>query len=330
MRFLDSLKKPLLEMPVYESLIWHEKFYEVGNIEFHYQDFVPSAVLGYLYNTDNGQLAVIEGYETKDDRTTYTGRTLKALLDNKVISSTKVYTSRTAEYIVKDLVGLFAGQGILVEPVLGLQSTNLISVQVTGDNLLDYTDTLLAQYNMGAYLDYDYALSTITYRVVDTIDNRLTKPPLAKNFGTLINNSLSVDYKMSRNYAYVAGEVIAGQPRTVVVVDLRSSPPDEKKELWVDARDLQSTVYINGVSTTLTPAQYQANLRARGIEKLYDLIPEVKVNAEANDKFVLGELRQIKTDGVILEEQIVEVITSYENNSIQQNAVLGTKPTQKA
>lgn len=328
MRFLNSARLPLLELPQYESLIWHEKFYGVGVFEFHYRDYIEDAA--YIYNTDNGQLAIIEDYDiTEDEKTIYKGRHLKALLDNKVISSTKIYTDQTPEYIVKDLVASFAGQSIVVETVQGYLPTTLITVQVTGENLLEYTDNLLQTYGLSATIDYDYVDDIMTYKVIEAQDNTMTKPPFSKKFGTLVDNSYTKVTKTFKNYAYVAGEVIEGQERVVVEVDMREGS-EEKREMWVDAQDLTKTVYINSVETILTEAQYLAMLTARGVEQLLTKPVLLTVNMSAYDKFVLGEIRMLKTKYYTVTQQVTEVLTSYEDGAITQDAVFGTRAIEKA
>lgn len=323
MRFLNALRQPLGEIPEFQSLIWHEKFYGCGSMEFHYADYIEDAT--YLYNTDNKELALIEDIDiTEDEKTIYKGRLLKALLDNKVISTTKVYTDKTAEFIVKDLVSTFAGQSIQVEASQGYLPTTLHTVQVTGDNLLEYTDNLLQIDGLGATIDYDYENDILTYRVLEAEDNILTKLPFSKKYGSLVNNSYNRVTSSFKNYAYVGGEVIEGQARVVVEVDMREGA-EEKREMWVDASDLTKTVFIGGVETVLSDAQYQANLTARGVEQLLTKPVLLTVDMSAIDKFVLGELRALKTKYFTVVQQVIEVLTSYEAGAVTQDARFGTQ-----
>lgn len=93
-----------------------------------------------------------------------------------------------------------------------------------------------------------------------------------------------------KNFAYVAGEG-EGSARVIVEVDLRSSADEERREVYVDARDLQSTYQDDaGDEHTYTADQYRALLRQRGLEKLaeYQKIETVNGDVDPNANLTYG------------------------------------------
>ena len=99
---LDENFNPLGVLENYESMIWHEKYFECGAFEFHAPYSLGDAL--YIYDNQTDLTGIIESLEKEKMKHKYSGRLLKALLENKVISYTCTYTNKSTEYIVKDLV----------------------------------------------------------------------------------------------------------------------------------------------------------------------------------------------------------------------------------
>lgn len=324
MILLDSNKKPIMPVNQWKSLIWHERFYDVASFEFHYSEFVSDAK--FFYNSDNQQLGIIEDYNIQKTETIYTGHAIKNILNDYIINYTITYISKTPEYIAKDLVSKFCNQdGILIETNQN-RGTVIDSLQITGDNLLTYIDTLLQTYSLGCDVVYNYENGTLTFVVVDSVDNTVNKSPYSQNYGDIDTFKYAYTGSSYKNYAYVLGEVKTDGSRERVIVDIRSSTSDRRYELYVDARDLQSTYNdSDGNKVTLTTVQYRQTLYARGISKLQNYKKNVTVDLTSQEPFTLGELRQFKTNNFIVAQQITEIITAWEENTIQQTATFGVR-----
>ena len=141
------------------------------------------------------------------------------------------------------------------------------------------------------------------------------------------------DESECKNFAYVAGEG-EGAARVIVEVDIRSNPNEERRELYVDARDLQSTYTDdNGSEHTYTQAQYRQLLRQRGLEKLaeYEKVETVNsdVDPDANlvymTDFDLGDLCTYRyTDvGIETTKRITEIQEVYEGSKQTLSVVFG-------
>lgn len=161
--------------------------------------------------------------------------------------------------------------------------------QYTGDNLLDALTGILGSGNCGwrSELDVDaQSIRNIFYTGADK-----TKSVV---FNDVIGNLSSIAYAYSiqgsANAALVGGEG-EGTARRYQAVEIDSSSGLDRREMYVDARDLQSTsTDAAGKETKLTEAEYIAALQARGKEKLAEKQPERALSFEVNNSaFVYGE-----------------------------------------
>ena len=153
-------------------------------------------------------------------------------------------------------------------------------------------------------------------------------------FSNAFCNIKSVQYERNKssykNLAYVAGEG-EGNNRTVIEVDARSSNDEKRREIWVDARDLQRQ---DSNGNTISDAAYKALLRNRGIEKLqeYPMIETVNSDIDANANLVyrkdfdVGDLcTYINTEiGVETEKRITEIMEVYEGGAETISVTFGT------
>lgn len=164
-----------------------------------------------------------------------------------------------------------------------------------------------------------------------TIGNTSGNAPVV--FSTELKNVLAGDYLYNsqdyKNTAYVAGEG-EGTGRTVRVVNPNNTGVD-RYELYVDARDIQST---DEEGNTLTAAQYNTALDNRGLDSLKEYIISETYEATLNQQdqkyvykrdYYLGDKVSIKDEdlGVYLNTRITAVQTSYTENEIKVDVTFG-------
>ena len=322
---LDENFNPLGVLENYESMIWHEKYFECGAFEFHAPYSLGNAL--YIYDNQTDLTGIIESLEKEKMKHKYSGRLLKALLDNKIISYTCTYTNKSTEYIVKDLVTRFAGQNIEVEPN---EDRGLVidTLQVTGDNLMEYTDELLMGSELGGKIDFDYLTGKLTYKVYEGIDNS-NKMPMSTDFENIYGFTYTNNRQDFKNYAYVDGEN-ASQQRVRVEVDRRIGN-EEKREIYVDARDIQSQYTDeNNKQVTLTDAEYKQALIQRGNEKLDEYQIQETIEIEPKEYFEIGEKRTFRDGNLVSTQRITERIMAYEANQIKQTVTFGLQILDKS
>lgn len=145
--------------------------------------------------------------------------------------------------------------------------------QKTGGNLYDALYDMAFEADIGFSVLFDPYNKRLIFEVragVDRTQEQQENDPVL--FSTDLEDVLSSTYYLNiedvKNVAMVQGEEKNGRRTTVYVGDT-SLKGFKRKELYVDARDLQSEVYDeDGTSHMLTAEQYNAILAQRGNEKL--------------------------------------------------------------
>ena len=181
---------------------------------------------------------------------------------------------------------------------------------------------------------YDFQTNKLTFEVWMGVDRRDSQE---ENSWAIFSNSFynvrNVVYNRSnasyKNYAYVAGEG-EGSSRVIVTVDNRA-PGEERKEIWVDARDLQSK---DSAGNAISADTYRQQLNQRGLEKLAEYRKVETVNSSIDNQanlvykkdFDLGDLcTYINTDvGIAADKRITEIIETYEGAATELTITFGT------
>lgn len=348
---LDKNFDTLGIVSVFNTLIWDRRYYAPGLFELHapaeYFELMNSGL--YLYRNDREELGVIREVnftrDAKGATTAYCkGYFAEELLNNRVLNSTVSLTG-TPESIGRQLVQRFIIDPadsdrkipqIVLGNVNGVGSS--VTVTATGDKLGDKLYEIEKTQELSHRLRYDYLTNTLSFEVWQGKDRTDAQTEnswaiFSDSFYNIKNAIYDRDESEFKNYAYVAGEG-EGASRVIVEVDLRSSPDEERRELYVDARDLQSTYTDDdGTEHTYTSAQYLALLRQRGLEKLAEYQKVETVNSDVDPAanlvymkdFDLGDLSDNRyTDvGIEASKRITEVQEVYEGSKQTLSVVFG-------
>ena len=181
---------------------------------------------------------------------------------------------------------------------------------------------------------YDYLTNDLAFEVWQGKDRRDHQ---TENSWAIFSNSFynirNVTYNRNsssyKNFAYVAGAG-EGSERIIVAVDLRQTG-EERRELWVDARDLQQG---DGDGKSISREAYRAMLEQRGREKLaeYRKVETVNSGIDPNANLVykkdfdLGDYcTYINTEiGIETEKRITEIMETYEGGTMEVAVTFGT------
>lgn len=147
--------------------------------------------------------------------------------------------------------------------------------QKTGGELYDALGGLASDSDLGFSVLFDPFNKQLVFEVRKgadrTLGNEEGNDPVV--FSTELEDILSSSYYMNKEdlktVAFIQGED-SGSSRVSVQTGDISGKGFNRRELYVDARDLQSEIYSDdgSTSTKLMPAQYQATLVQRGDDKL--------------------------------------------------------------
>lgn len=164
-----------------------------------------------------------------------------------------------------------------------------IDAQYTGDNLYEVISALCRKNNIGFKVVLDNANRFVfsLYAGEDRTYLQNTNPYVifSPSFDNIIGSNYLESGKTLRNVTLVAGEGEGASRKTATV---GSASGLSRRELFTDARDISSDV---GNETTLTDAQYIAQLEQRGAEALAEntTITSFEGEVEATQMFKYGK-----------------------------------------
>lgn len=337
----------------FSSLVWNRKYYECGSFNLQvgikYWEQFKNAV--YVYSKDFQETGILEtlNYKTTTQGIDIqmSGRFLESKLSQRVINTTQKFKNMTTEDIIRSLVSTFcinSGSRTIPNLVLGerkgLGKTR--TIQMTGDNLLDKIYELCKEDELSIHLKYDFENNQMVFEIWQGLNrsdtqNTNTWAIFSRNFENILEDEYCTDETKYCNFAYVAGEVeeqtgedSEGSPittkRRIDTTVNRIKQGEERKELYVDARDIQSEITDDeGNSTKIPETEYLEMLKERGIEKLNECnrveTSSFNINTNSNleyqKDFDLGDkVIYINDDlGFNIENRIVGVTESYENGN---------------
>lgn len=213
-----------------------------------------------------------------------------------------------------------------------------VSKQQTGGSVLDFQIDFGPPYDLGFHVGMDRRRKKFCFRVIAGVDHTVENKKGNRKilFSDDLNNILQCDYTQNtepyRNVALVAGERTDQRREELIVT---ATPQEmagwERRELYVDARDIQST----RDQVELSPAEYQALLRTRGNEKLAEHAEIEAFEAEVNNTG--GTIYQYKRDydlgdyvtaekrdlGIRINAQITEVQVTYDKSGYSVSPTIG-------
>lgn len=349
---LDENFDTLGVVSVFNTLIWDRRYHASGLFELYTPaEFFELMNTGrYLYRSDRTDLGVIRevnfARDAKGARTAYCkGYFAEELLNTRVLD-TQVNITGTPEVIGRQMVQKFAINPSVADRKikhlqLGAQHGlgESITVTATGDYLGDKLFEIERTQELSHRLIYDYLANTLSFELWQGKDRTDSQDVnswaiFSDSFFNVKNAVYNRDESDYKNFAYVAGEG-EGSARVIVEVDIRSSPDEERREIWVDARDLQSTYTDDaGTEHTYPAAQYRAMLQQRGLEKLAEYAKIETVNSDVDPDanliymtdFDLGDLCTYRYTDVGIEtiKRITEIQEVYEGSKQTLSVIFGT------
>lgn len=319
----------------FSSLLWNRKYYRCGNFNLqiglkYWKQFEDAK---YVYSKEFEETAILETLNYKNTtqgiQIQRSGRFLESKLAQRVINTTQKFKNMITEDIIRSLVSTFvinSGDRKIKGIVLGERKGlgRVRTMQMTGGNLLDKIYELCKEDELSIRLRYDFDNNQMVFEVWQGLDRRDTQNKntwaiFSRNFENILEDEYSNDETKYCNFAYVEGELeeqTETKKRRVEVTVNRIKDGEERKELYVDARDLQK-------DEDMTDSEYLEILRERGIEKLNECnkveISDFSIDSNSNlrykEDFDIGDkVVYINEDlGFSIENRIVAVSESYEN-----------------
>lgn len=352
------------------SIIWHRKYYEPGFFEVYAPCTSTNLSLltagNYVTRYDCVEVGIIESVEVLtnliDGRMiSARGRFAKSILDRRIIYRRSGYSvsptilSGSVETAARSLVSqnaidcvFDAGRNMAelalaahanTAPLIVDESGNRSRKQVTYENLLTYTDSLLKEYGLGAYcgLSADRMLVYTVFAGVDrSMGNSAGNSPVifSQDFDNLLTSNYAVDVTMQKNTALIggAGEGVA---RFCAILKNTAVTGAARREVFVDASS-HSNVYTDdaGATQTIDDTDYNTQLKTIGRQKLaeYTIVETFNGTFDMTGcsfvyrtDFSLGDIVTVQDVGLglYINPRILEVLESQDMNGYTVSAVYG-------
>lgn len=297
----NTIFEPIGDLSQFTSIILPDAFNGYGNFELWAPIMDDNSELlkkGNILWTGGENAYIIEIVKSTVDNKgeksyNVKGRSLERFLCDRIIwgGYTKTGYASTIMYDIVDKNCINPTNSKRKLPWLvnatDLQLGNQISqYQKTGGEVYDALINLATDSDIGFSIIFDPRNKQLIFEVragVDrTIDNTSGNDPVV--FSTDLEDILSSSYYSNnedeKTMCLVQGKD-SGSSRKSETVGAVDGTGYNRRELYVDARDLQSEVYNeDGTTTSLTDAQYRATLIQRGKEKLAEHVTTETFDAQ--------------------------------------------------
>ena len=341
-RMDDTAFENIGEVNQYDSLIWLDKFNGYASFELWAPITEENSEYfkkGNILWCGGNNAAVVEIVKSIiDDKGTKTfnvkGRTLEMILTTRIIWGTYNASNKHASTVMYDIVKQNCINPTNTNrkiPYLECAEDKYIgdkiSIQKTGDEVYATLNTIAASSDIGFNVLFRPKEKKLIFEVVAGVDRTIKQNEVDPvEFSTDLEDILSSSYYTNnqdeKNVAFVQGEE-SGSSRKSVTSGEANSKGFGRRELYVDARDLQSTsVDEDGTTTSLTPAEYKAALINRGDDKLSEC--EVTETFEAQIR-VFGDIQYEfgkdyqKGDKVTVRDRQLNVVVSARITEVEED-----------
>lgn len=202
-----------------------------------------------------------------------------------------------------------------------------IEATYTGYTLYELINEICLDYGLGWQVTlnwsdkyFEFKLYSTTDRSYDNADNNAFVV-FSPNFENLLDSNYHESKRDYKTVALVAGEEEGvGKQRRTTVVDLTNETGLARREMFVDARDLQSELEDG---STMSDADYIKTLQSRGKSKLAECEDAAyfEGEVEATQTFVygvdffLGDTVQVRNEyGIEAKSRIQEIIFTQDDS----------------
>lgn len=351
-----------------KSIIWHSVYYGVGDFEIYAaatENHINLLAEGnYVTRNDNDEIGIIESvniaYNVQDGQMiTAIGRFAKSILDRRIIYNLSGTINRPAilsgnvEAAVRKLVSdnainctwdtsrniaiLELGTLANLPEIIVDENGTAAEKQVVCENLLEYTDALLEEYNLSSkvILNRDTKkLQFVVYKGVDrSTDNTSGNEPVifGQEFDNLPESEYLYNTAEEKNVALIGGE----EEENVRFYSLftKGASGLNRKETFVDASSIKKTYKDESdVEHTYTDAEYKKVLNVKGSQELATLTKIESFSGTLNftysqfvigEDFTLGDIVTIQDNKInkYINARIVEITEAQDENGYTIEAV---------
>lgn len=326
------------------KVLWSVKYYTCGDFEIYFDNSPEDVLLllqegNYVIREDDFSVGIIEDIEITEDAengspVSVKGRMAESILDRRIIME-----QTTLNGSIEDCVYSLIMDAIINPSDSNRKISNFrlkpkknipvkISSQVTGRNLLEYVSELCASNHVGMKVTLEgdnFYFELYEGRDCSYGQNANPRVVFSEEYENLESSSYKMTTSTEKNVVLVAGEG-EGKERRVKEVDLSGLTGIDRKELYIDARDLSSN---NG---EITEEEYDRKLVNRGLEKISEYSMTVAFQGdididsyEYKKDFFLGDVVNIENQNwkIYTTPRIVEILECEDETGYSLNPTFG-------
>lgn len=299
------------------SCLWSEGYNTIENFTLELQEteeYRKKVREGcYVGRNDRKTLMVIKTVKIKNNKIIATGKQASQVLDDVAFVGTinegsKIDTSIAEEY---NNSNKFKNVEILSGDL-----SETYKHQISNKQFLELCEIMCQSEDIGFRSVKNNGIINIEFYKPEKKENLV----FSKNFGNLTVDELTFSNSNFKNYAIVLGE---GEGENRIRVDVDQTNGNERRELIVDAKDIQK-------EENETVESYNKRLTARGTEKLLECqkILNVAFTPFAKDfgiKYDLGDILTILLPeyGFKIEARVVRFTQKSQNNKTTTSIDVG-------
>ena len=338
----DSFEK-VGEVNKFDSLIWPDKFNGYSQFELwapiteENSEYLVEGNILWCGGDNAAIIEIVKSDNADDGSKTYNvkGRTLEMLLTTRVLWGTYNAKNIRRSTIMYELVNRSCVNPTNPKrkiPFLELAEDEEVgrlvsSYQKTGGEIYDVLTSVALEDNLGFAVIFDPRNLKLIFKVIQGVDrsaNQKDVDPVVfdTDFEDIISSSYYKNSQDKKTVALVMGED-PGSNRKSAISGNNESAGFNRRELYVDARDIQSsTVDEDGVETSLTPEEYEAALMQRGDEKISECeITETfdaQVRVFGDTQYIFG-VDYFKGDKVTVRDRELNVTVSAQITAVEED-----------
>lgn len=343
-----------------QSIIWHTTYKGVGDFEIYVQatpkNFELLAVDNYVTRIDTDDIGIIDkvqvNYSVTNGRMIVaSGKFAKSILNRRHIYNLNgkrnipTILTGNVEQAVRQVVNdnaincLFDESRNIAELELGALANlpetivddngTATQKQVSYENLLDYTEGVLAEYILAAkvVLSEENKLQYLIYKGIDrSVDNTEGNAPVifSQDFDNLLESVYEFSKESEKNTALIGGEGEGLERFYTLYASTETGL--KRRETFIDASSISKDYEDeNRDERTYTDEEYKKVLNSQGKQTLAELKPIETFSGAINltngqfilnRDFYLGDLVTIQDSaiGKYINARVVDVIEAQDEN----------------
>lgn len=276
------------EINQFDSLMWPDKFNGYGSFELwapiteENSVYLKKGNILWCGGDNAAMIEIVKSSVNSQGTKTYNvkGRTLEMLLTTRVVWGTYNAKDKHVSTIMYDIVNQTCVNPSnskrkipFLECAEDEQLGSVATFQKTGGEVYSVLTTLAGSFDLGFNVLFRPKEKKLIFKVVEGVDRTIEQDvndPV--EFSTDLEDLLSSSYYSNdqdkKSVAFVQGEGEGVNRKSVVAGD-NTTAGFARRELYVDARDLQSTsMDANGNEVVLSASEYNSVLLQRGDDKL--------------------------------------------------------------